>query len=185
MKRLVLIHGYDGDPSRDWLPWMISKLADKKIPVIAPYLPQPTNPVLSEWLSTIDAAVGKPDTNTFFLAHSLGCLTLCRYLESLEANVKIGGVIFVAGSAGGTNIGLSNFDTSKIKPELILKHVNSENITQFWGTKDFIPKEKALKLGQLLKAKIIIVENAGHFSEDFDIFEVPEVFSEIQKMLNF
>ena len=41
--------------------------------------------------------VGEPDEQTFFVGHSIGCQTILRYLESLPADKKVGGAVFVAG----------------------------------------------------------------------------------------
>ncbi len=184
MKRVILIHGYDGSPDRDWFPWMQEQLKKENIICIAPHLPEPTNPNLEQWLKTIRNAVGTPDPQTFFIAHSLGCLTLCRYLERLPKETKIGGVIFVGGSPGGRNPrGLENFDMSKINPELINPHLPKNRVVQFYGTNDFIPQEFATELATLLGAKLIIEKDKGHYSEDFNVHKVPSVLDELKLLL--
>lgn len=54
-------------------------------------------PKLVKWLSKLQEVIGKPNRDLYLIGHSLGVITILRYLESLTGDEKIGGAVFVAG----------------------------------------------------------------------------------------
>jgi uncharacterized protein len=99
MKRVIIVHGYTGDSSKNWFPWLKAELEKLGVSVTVPQMPNTNAPVLTEWLPHLQATVGAPDTETYLVGHSLGCPTILRYLESLKNGEKTGGALLVAGFA--------------------------------------------------------------------------------------
>ena len=97
MKRAFLVHGWEGRPDGNWFPWLTWELKAKGWEVNAPQMPNAAHPQVSEWLSFLRDYVGKPDKDTYFVGHSLGCLAIARYLEALSPKAKVGGCVFVSG----------------------------------------------------------------------------------------
>lgn len=77
-------------------------------------MPDTDNPKLGSWLKHLVKTVGTPDKNCYFVGHSLGCITIFMYVESLKENQEIGVVILVAGFA--SNLGYSELDSFFEKP---------------------------------------------------------------------
>jgi predicted alpha/beta hydrolase family esterase len=44
-------------------------------------MPDSSEPRLAAWLARLGAEVAHPDERTFFVAHSLGAVTLLKYLD--------------------------------------------------------------------------------------------------------
>lgn len=97
MKRVFLVHGWDGHPEGNWFPWLKKELEARGFAVSVPELPDPAYPRMHTWVPELAAAVGQPDDQTYFVGHSLGCQTIARYLETLPIGVVVGGAVFVAG----------------------------------------------------------------------------------------
>lgn len=97
MKRVYIIHGWDGYPEEGWFPWLKSELDKKDYKVFVPQLPDPGNPRIHNWVPALAKLVENPDKETYFVGHSMGCQAIARYLETLSKNTKVGGAVFVAG----------------------------------------------------------------------------------------
>lgn len=97
MKRIAIVHGWDGTPEEGWFPWLKKELEAKGFVVIVPQLPDAGFPRIQKWVPALAAAIGVPDEDTYFVGHSMGCQTIARYLEGLPEGQKVGGAVFVAG----------------------------------------------------------------------------------------
>jgi predicted alpha/beta hydrolase family esterase len=52
---------------------------------------------MQEWVTMLAKTVGDPDAETFLVGHSLGCITILRYLETLSTQETIGGAVLISG----------------------------------------------------------------------------------------
>jgi predicted alpha/beta hydrolase family esterase len=95
--KVYLIHGYTGSPESDLFPWFIGKLSDNGLNHTAFHMPTPDAPIVAEWDRYLDENIEELSKETFFVCHSLGCVTLLRYLNRQSNQIKIGGVILVSG----------------------------------------------------------------------------------------
>ncbi len=94
--RVFIVHGWYGSPHKDWIPWLKSELEARGFEVYAPEMPNPDKPNIAEWVHMLKMSVGKPDRNTFFVGHSIGCQTILRFLETLGEGEETGGAVLVA-----------------------------------------------------------------------------------------
>ena len=85
MKRVFLIHGWEGRPDNHWFPYLTLELKANGFDVSAPQMPHAAEPKVAEWLAFLKDYVGKPDEETYFVGHSLGCITIARYLAELSS----------------------------------------------------------------------------------------------------
>ena len=97
MKRVILVHRWDGNPEVDWYPWLKKELEKRKVKVEIPEMPNPSKPAIETWVSFLAEHVKKIDAETYFIGHSVGCQTILRYFETLSNKQKIGGALIVAG----------------------------------------------------------------------------------------
>ncbi len=188
MKRVFIIHGWEGYPEDGWYPWLKKELEKNGFEVFVPAMPNTDEPKIDEWVDSLSNLVGKPDENTYFVGHSIGCQTILRYLEKLE-NKKIGGVVCVAGW-----FILSDLETEEEKiigkpwietPIDFNKVIMTTNnfVAIFSDDDPVVPlKENEKIFNEKLNAKIIIERNRGHFSEGDGVTELPVVLDSI---LNF
>lgn len=163
MKRVFLIHGWDGRPDNHWFPWLKAELVARHVKVFAPQMPNAANPKVSEWLSMLSNWVGKPDANTFFVGHSLGCVAIARYITSLPPKAVIGGAVFVAGFSGDINIPeIAEFYTLPCEPEKVKSH-GGKFVAIFSDNDKYVPLEKALEFAHAISAKTVLEKGRGHF----------------------
>jgi predicted alpha/beta hydrolase family esterase len=182
MKKVFLIHCWEGHPEEGWYPWLKKELEEGGFEVAVPAMPDTNNPKFNEWFEHVKKTVGEPSENCYFVGHSLGCITILRYLESLGPEKRVGGVVLVAGftsSLGYEEIG--SFFAKRIEWEKIKSHcerfvsIHSDDdpyVSVHYG--DFF-KEK-------LGAKKIIEHNKKHFSANDGVTELPVVLEELLKM---
>ena len=172
-KKVIIIHGWTGSPTKDWLDWLKTNLEQYDYEVLVPKMPNTNNPNLNSWLEHLTNIVGTPDENCYFVGHSLGCITIMRYLESLKNNQKIGGTVFVAGFI--TTCGhdkLESFFTKNINWSKIKTHckafisIQSDNNSHISLPYEGIFKDK-------LNAQVIIEHNKKHFTGDEGVNELP------------
>lgn len=96
--RVHIIHGYAASPADHWFPWLERELERRGARVDIVELPASDAPRPEAWLQALEVQVGRPDRNTFFVAHSLGGITLLRYLESLQPEPEVAATSSCPGS---------------------------------------------------------------------------------------
>ncbi len=184
-KRAFIIHGWEGSPESNWFPWAKAELENNNFKVTVPQMPNADFPKQEEWLSFMKESIGEVDENTFLIGHSLGVITILRFLESLEGDQKIGGIILVAGFSEslGTISVIENFFTTIVKYEKIKLHC--KNIVIINSDNDpYVPIEKGEILRDKLAGKFIVFRNAGHLNEGTGNNRFPELVEELLKISN-
>jgi predicted alpha/beta hydrolase family esterase len=95
MKRVVIVHGWDGSPNEPMHIWLASTLKDKGYEVIVPAMPAPETPVIENWIAKLKE-VAPVDENTVLVGHSVGCQAVLRYTETFPEGTKVRGIVLVA-----------------------------------------------------------------------------------------
>ncbi len=181
-KRVFLIHGWEGRPDNHWFPWLSLELKARGFEVNALPMPDTDKPKVNKWISTIKDAVHKPNENTFFVGHSLGCIATLRYLEILPKGAEIGGCVFVAGFSGNLNIPeISEFYFMPIDMEKAKSHC-SKFVTIFSDNDKYVPLERSLEFQKTLVAKAILERGRGHFTKSEAVTALPSVFKSLMEM---
>lgn len=190
MKRVFLIHGWEGDPENNWFPWLKTSLEEKGFEVVAPAMPGTNTPIKSVWLKTIQDVILNPDKDTYLVGHSMGCQAIQRYLESLPEGVVVGGTVFVAGwindprwedrTEEEIEVVHDWFDVPK-QYEKIKVHCK-KFVSIFSSNDPFISSKNWEESKDILGAEVIVLENKSHFDDDAGIKELPEVLDAILEM---
>ncbi len=185
MKTAIIVHGWAYNPKMSWYPYVKKELEAKGFHVEAPEMPNPLEPKINEWVNKLREIIPSPNKETYFIGHSIGCQTILRYLQDLPEKTKVGKIVFVAPWFHLQD--LEGPEAEKIaKPWLetpmdfdkINKHITE--ITAIFSDNDqWVPVSDKEIFRQLLDAKIIVEHEKGHFAEDDNIFEVPQVIDEI------
>lgn len=182
MKKVIIVHGYTGYPEKNWFPWLKNELEKKSIEALVPLMPHTEAPQLKEWLPYLQAVVGKADQDTYLVGHSLGCITILRYLETLKEGEKVGGVILVSGFAEPIHFTeLDNFFETELNDDKVKNStkkivlINSDN-------DEHVPIWQAQHMAQRFGAKLIILNKAGHINEKSGFKELSLVLSELENL---
>jgi len=181
-KRIFLIHGWEGRPEEGWRPWLKNELENKRFNVFVPAMPNTKHPKMDEWVKHLIKIVGIPDKDCYFVGHSLGCITILRYLETLKENQEVGGVILVAGFTSSLGYEeLESFFTKPISWDKIKSHCK-----KFVAIRSDNDPYVSLHYGNFFKEKlnaIVITEHSmKHFSGDDGITQLPIVLDQILKI---
>ncbi len=181
-KRVFVIHGWDGVPNDSWKPWLKEELEKRGFEVIAPQMPGGNNPKVKEWLSTLNKIVTQPNKNDYFVGHSLGCISICRYLETIPVKTKVGGCVFVSGFSGNLGIPeISEFYSLPIDFTKVKKHTSNFVMIHSEDDRD-VPLAKAKEMQKQVNAKFILEKGMGHISESDGVKELPSLLGSLLEM---
>lgn len=192
MKRVFIIHGWDGYPEEGIFPWLKKELETRGFQVFNPAMPEPLNPQINPWVKFLADQVGIPDKDTYFFGHSIGSQTILRYLESLPEETKIGGAVFLA---PWVNLNQATYETEEdaliAKPWLetelgwgkIKSHTNKFSAI-FSDDDPLVPLTDSKVFEKELGAKIIIEHGKGHFSGSTGILELPSALDALLEIIN-
>lgn len=186
-KRAFIIHRWDGNPNTDWYPWLRRELERGGFDVETPQMPNTSEPEIDPWVKHLKKIVGKLNKDTYFVAHSIGCQAVMRFLERENYNDKIGKIIFIAGWFKLKN--LENKEARKIAKPWINTPINFDKIKQkiskltvFLSTNEpygFVEENKTIFI-EKLNAKVLIKKDKGHFTEDDKVKEMPEIIDQLK-----
>ncbi|MFC1633006.1 RBBP9/YdeN family alpha/beta hydrolase [Patescibacteria group bacterium] len=187
-KRIFILHRWGGNPKTDWYLWLKEELEKKGYKVNVPEMPNTDEPDIEEWLESLTKLVGKADTDTYFVGHSIGVQAILRYLDTLPEDAKIGGAAFVAGwhtltgleSAEEKEIAApwskDDFDFAKVKTILNKSHA------LFSSDDPFVPLENEKWFADNFGSETEIVGDKGHFDEDSGNLTSPETLEAVLKI---
>jgi len=128
MKRVFIIHGWDGYPDEGGFPWLDKELQEKGYLVQRPAMPNPIEPQINAWVGHLKEVIGIPDKETFLVGHSIGAQTILRYLENLDDEVKIGGVVLLAGWINLTDEAYENDNDREIAKPWLETPINWDRV---------------------------------------------------------
>ncbi len=180
-KRVFVIHCWGGKPNTRWYPWLKRELEKRDFEVSVLAMPDTEHPRMNAWVKSLSKAVGAPDENCYFVGHSVGCITILRYLETIRK--EVGGVIMVAGFTSDLGFDdLKSFFTKPINWKRIKSNcrgfvaVHSDNdpyVSLHYGKEIFKNK---------LGADLVIEHGKGHFSIDNNVVELPSVLNAVMRL---
>lgn len=188
MKRVFIIHGWDGHPEEGWFPWLKKELEKRDFSVFVPQMPEADKPKIKNWVSTIIKIVDVADENTYFVGHSIGCQAIARYIETI--NTKIGGVVFVASFFKR----LTNMEDDEVKNiakpwlkilidfEKVKNNIN-QCVAIFSDDDKFVPADNQEDIRKKFNARIAVEHRKGHFSgSGNNCIQLPEVLKALEEM---
>ncbi len=178
MKRVFIVHGWDGYPQEGWFPWLKQELEKRGFSVQVPVMPHTEKPMIEEWVPYVSNIVGDVDRETYFVGHSMGNQAILRYLEGLPTDRNVGGAVFVAGFF--ELMGLDEEEQEIAKPWLDtsidcakVKQHASKFVAIFSDNDPVVPLHNQELMEQKLGAKTIVEKGKGHFSGDDGVRELP------------
>ncbi|MEK7603137.1 MAG: alpha/beta hydrolase [Patescibacteria group bacterium] len=184
MKRAIIVHCWGGNSDYAWYPWVKQQLESKGYYVVVPNMPDPDPPVLKTWLPHLQSVAGKPDNELLLIGHSIGTVTIMRYLESLSDDQRVGKVILVAGFTDQLGFKeLENFFESRLDFGKIKTKTKDGFVIIQSDNDPFVSEQYGNRLKEELNAELIIKNNAGHMSGAVDgeesCTELPEVIKNL------
>ena len=191
--KVIIVHGWDGDISKGWYPWLKQELESKGFDVLIRQMPHYDAPAVDEWVYALKDISGRIDEKTYFIGHSVGCQTIIRALEKPDVD-KVGGAIFIAGwfelkEKAYTEYSKTEKDTRRIaKPWIntpidfnkVQSRFSPGKITAIFSDNDpYVDMLNAHLFKDRLGAKIIVENNKGHYRPEDDANVIPLLVEEL------
>lgn len=172
-KNALVLPGWYCNPSSNWYPWLKTELEKRGYQVFLPTLPTMDTdlPDLETQLTYLQNNFDINE-NTLIIGHSLGSVLALRLAEKH----KLGQLILVSGwDFDDLTIEHQKFWSNKINHQLIKSNVS--DITCITSDNDpYFSMFQTQEMAKRLNAKFVLIENAGHFTEDkFDITQIPQI----------
>lgn len=192
MARIFIVHGWEGTPESNWIPWLRNELTKKGNQVHVPLMPDTNNPKMEQWIEHLSKEIGIPDQDTYLVGHSMGCQTILRYLEGMKDDEKVGGAVLVAGFLTIKSEMMKIDSNGKVLSPWIEKRINLEKakvhagkiVAIQSGNDPYIPIDNAMVFEKELGARVIIIPKAGHFTiANGGYYELHTALNEIVKMI--
>jgi predicted alpha/beta hydrolase family esterase len=186
MSRAILVHGWGGTPEHGWFPWLKKELERRSWQVEAPLMPNTDEPVRDEWVAKLREVVGAVDDQTYLVSHSLGCITALRFLESLEAGQKIGGMILVAGFPNdlkfdGYRHQIKPFVDGGVSWSTVRAKCDAFFLLQSQDD-EWVNPENYHELRERLNCDGMLTNGNGHYSGDDGVTDVPILLEKLLEM---
>lgn len=181
MKKVFIIHGFQGSPNGGWRPWLMGELSKSNTYACALAMPNPSNPVCAEWVDEITRNVKINNTDEIYLVgHSLGVPAILRYLEITPE--KITGAILVSGpSEKNNNQKLDSFLEKPFNFSVIRSKAARFHIIH--GDNDpNVPLSDAEFLSKELECELTIVPHGGHLNGSSGWIALPQALEALDKM---
>lgn len=174
MRRIILVHGWDGYPEEGWFPKFRKEMEEQGFIVAIPAMEPADAPSRDRWVPQLANAVGTPDEDTYLVGHSAGCVTILRYLEGLPDGTKVGGVLLVAGFTDHLGFEeLKNYFTTPIDWTNVRS--KADGFVAIHSDNDkFVPLSHADVFKAQLGAQVIVLKARGHFAGSDGTTELPE-----------
>lgn len=183
-KRIIIIHGWEASPQANWFPWLKENLEKIDCEVTVPAMPNADSPVMAEWLAKLKEVAVSPDENLYLVGHSLGVITILRYLESLSEDRQIGGAVLVAGFP--ESIGYKEINSFFEKPlnyEKVKK--SAKKFIAIHSDNDpYVPMKNGELLRDKLGAELIVIERAGHLNAGDGYGQLPQALDKLKELMN-
>lgn len=180
-KRVIIVHGWGGSPTNDWIGWATEAFQAKGYEVITPEMPDTDNPIIEKWVGHLKAVAGAVDENTYFIGHSIGCQTVMRLLET--ANTRVGGAVFVAGFFNLAKLDANEeeevakpwietpIDYTKVKANL------TRSVAVLSDNDPYVPYEETKRNFETrLNSEVVTIHDVGHFTVSDGFGPFPQLF---------
>ncbi len=190
MRRVFLIHGWDGSPEEPMHKWIKKSLEKRGYDVVVPKMPNANKPEIKSWAKRIKEIAEPLNKEDIFIGHSVGCQAVLRYIEKLDKNERVKKVILIAPwmhldkntieEEGEEVIEIAKpwmetpIDFKKIKT-----HCN-EFIVIFSDNDPYVPLSDVDVFKKNLSAKILILKDRSHFDPYSKIDRLPELLDFIK-----
>lgn len=182
--RVFIVHGYQGWPQKNWFPWLREKCAEIGVQSVAVAMPRPDAPVFLDWMRALQETVAVVDSHTYFVAHSLGCITVLQYLMRARVIGGAGGIVLVSGFDRPI-AGLPQLDGFVKDPLDYHKLIAQVPHRAILSARDdsIVPFTVTEQLARKLKADFYPRDKGNHFMDTDGFLSLPLVFSLLQRFM--
>lgn len=165
MRKILLLHGTNGNAKVNWFPWLKNELESDDWKVWTPNLPQASEPNSKRYNDFIFANIPwQLDLETTIVGHSSGSVAAMQLLQALPDNVVVARTILIG--AHKDDLGWPNLD-GLFDPSLDFEKIrnHSKSFLIIHSDNDpYCPVDHAEYLAEQLHGELKIVPGQKHFS---------------------
>lgn len=189
MRRVFLVHGWDGSPDGGWRPWLKKELEKRGFEVTALAMPNPTKPEKKPWVSHLSNKVQEVGEDDYFVGHSLGGITVLRFLESLGQDKRVGGVVLVAGFGHDLEYPdyrneLSSFFDTPID-WVKIRRAGQRFVAIHSNNDPWVPIKHSQLFKEKLEAEVIVEHGKIHYGDDDGIDKSQTILNALLKVAQY
>lgn len=183
MTHIYLVHGYTASVDSHWFPWLENTLVKQypQVKFTRVAMPNSSAPEVEDWLSTLNQTLNCNES-TILIGHSLGCITLLRYLAQTGIHVK--GLVLVAGFAASVSH-LSELDpfVDVVLPYGQLQKQIRHRIMIRSDNDVVVPPAYSGQLARDLQMQLVEVKGYGHFVAREGVIMLPQAQQVVSQIL--
>ena len=183
MRQIFVLHGYSASINDHWFLDLKHQIEDEHTTVTLIPFPDSEHPDVEAWQKVLDQQIPNVDENTYFVAHSLGVITLLHFLQRHDYQ-NIGGMILVSGFSG-TISDFSSLDAYITKSKVNTNYFKDikKKLVYLSDNDDLVPPKLTIELVKEIDAPYITVPNGGHFLGREGYTTFPQVVNSLKEML--
>lgn len=185
MKKIFLVHGFQGAPNGGWRPWLMGELAAVDAYACALSMPTPETPEVDAWVAEIARYAERDAQDELYLVgHSLGVPAILRFLERAPERFRLAGAVLVSGPVEpvGDKASINAFLQPPFDFEAIRSKIGTACVIH--GDDDpLVPVRHAEILAQNISAELVIVPNGGHLNRYGGWTTLPQAKTALLAML--
>lgn len=183
MRQIFVLHGYSASINDHWFQDLKYQIEDEHTSVTLIPFPDSENPDVEAWQKVLDQQIPSVDENTYFVAHSLGVITLLHFLQRHEYQ-NIGGMILVSGFSGLiSDSSVLNSYITKSKVDTDYFKDTKKKLVYLSDNDDLVLPKLTIQLAKEIDAPYITVSNGGHFLGREGYTKFPQVVNSLKEML--
>ncbi|NUG12696.1 serine hydrolase family protein [Acinetobacter seifertii] len=183
MRQIFVLHGYSASINDHWFLDLKHQIEDEHTAVTLIPFPDSEHPDVDAWQKVLDEQIPNVNENTYFVAHSLGVITLLHFLQR-HGYQHIGGMILVSGFSGPLS-DISPLDTYIAKSKVDTNYFKNikKKLVYLSDNDDLVPPKLTVQLAKDIDAPYITVPNGGHFLGREGYTAFPQVVNSLKEML--
>ena len=165
MTRIFILHGWGGDSTTNWFPWLKNQEKKKGNEVFVPDFPNTEFPDYDEWKEHWEELYAPTiEDSSIVIGHSLGGSFLLRWLS--ESNTSVARLMLVAPAPDDCGIDeIRSFFTQSWNTEVVKQNVGK--IIVLGSENDpYIPFSKFKTLAEALGATFKKCPGRGHLNDE-------------------
>ncbi len=184
MRQIFVLHGYSASIDDHWFLDLKHQIEDEHTTVTLIPFPDSENPDVDAWQKVLDQQIPKVDENTYFVAHSLGVITLLHFLQRHDYQ-NIGGMILVSGFSGFiSDSSVLNSYITKSKVDTNYFKGIKKKLVYLSDNDDLVPPKLTIELAKEIDAPYITVPNGGHFLGREGYTKFQQLVDSLKEMLD-
>lgn len=178
---VYVVHGYMAAPQSNWFPWLVEQCQYHNINIHVLEMPNSHFPDKEIWNDKLTNEI-QLDSDTIVVGHSLGCITLLRYLAQQHTSTSIKGAILVSGffEAVGGLPELDTFTQESVNFSDLIHRIQHRVVITARND-DIVPHHYSERLAEKLSADFLLYQEGGHFIDRDGIRTLPAVLEKILK----